>query len=62
MVCMSVLFTPCLSHPGSQDPRTSWNASGISVYWRAHVHDLQLHSTEQQQWMEPAMKIIDEDR
>ena len=41
---MYVSFTPRLSHPGSRDLCTSWNALCIPVYWRAHVRDLQLHS------------------
>ena len=27
-------------------PCTPWDSPCIPVYWRAHVHDLQLHSTE----------------
>ena len=50
-VCMYVSiylsFTPRLSHPGSRDPCTSWNAPCSPVYWRAHVRDF-MHSTEQQ--------------
>ena len=34
----------------------------FSVYWHAYVHDLQLHSTEQQGLLVSAVKIIDEDR
>ena len=50
MIFMSVSFTLHLSHPGSWDLCTPWNPPCISVYWHAHVHDLQLHSTEQQGW------------
>ena len=51
MLCMLVFiyvsFTPPLSHHGSQDPCPPRNATCIPVYWRAYMHDLQLHSTEQ---------------
>ena len=37
-----VSFTSCLSHLGSQDSCAPWDALCISVYWHAHVRDLQL--------------------
>ena len=37
-----VSFTSCLSHLGSWDSCTPWNASCILVYLHAYVHDLQL--------------------
>ena len=40
------IIYPHLSHPGSRDPCTPWNAPCISVYWLAHVHDLQLHALD----------------
>ena len=50
MVCIYlyqyVSFTPHLSHPGSRDLCKPWNAPCISVYWLAHVHDLQLHALD----------------
>ena len=47
LVSIYVSFTPPLSHHGSRDPCTPRNATCIPVYWRAHMRDLQLHSTEQ---------------
>ena len=44
---MSVsLITPCLSHHGSQDPCTPWNAPCILVYRCTHMRDLQLHALD----------------
>ena len=43
---MSVSFTLRLSHPGSWGPCTPWNTPCISVYWHAHMHDLQLHALD----------------
>ena len=43
---INVSFTLRLSHHGSQDQCTPWNAQC------AHMHGLQLHSTEQQGWLE----------
>ena len=45
-VSIYVSFTPHLSHLGSWDSCTPWNASCIPVHWHAHVHELQLHSTQ----------------
>ena len=60
-VSMSVSFTPRSSHPaGSRDPCSPWNTLYISVYWRAHMRDLQLHSMEQQElwtYSLPAVRI-----
>ena len=42
-VCVTIIH-PRLSHPDSQDPCTLWNVLCITVYWRAHVCDLQLHA------------------
>ena len=47
LVSIYVSFTSPLLHHGSWDPCTPQNATCIPVYWRAHMHDLQLHSTEQ---------------
>ena len=41
-----VLFTPCFSHPGSQDLCKPWNAQCISVYRHTHVCGLQLHALD----------------
>ena len=43
---MSVSFTPCLSHPSSQDLCTPWNTPCTPVYRRTHVRDLQLHALD----------------
>ena len=54
MVSMSV-YLPiylCIIYPAFATPWLPWNAPCILVYWHAHVHDLQLHSTEQQGWLE----------
>ena len=62
-LCTYVSFAPRLSHPGSQDPCTPWNAPCIPVYWCALVRDLQLHLTEHQGRLEllvSAMKIIND--
>ena len=60
IVCIYLSVTPCLLHPGSRGQCTPWNAPCIPVCWHAHMCDLQLHSTEQQGWLEllvSAMKI-----
>ena len=46
MVSMYVSFTPCLSHPGSWDQCTPWNAPCILVYRRTHMRDLQLQALD----------------
>ena len=65
MLCL-YHFYPAFSHTGSWDPCMPWKPRCISVYWHAHVRDLQLlHSTEQQgrlELLESAVKIIDENR
>ena len=45
-IYVSFTCTPHLSHPGSRDPCTPWNASCIPVHWHAHVRELQLHLTQ----------------
>ena len=55
-----VSFTPRLSHSGSWDPCTPWNALCIPVYWRALMYDLQQQG--QLKLLVSAVKIINEDR
>ena len=58
-------FTPCLSHPGPRDPRTSWSALCIPVYWCSHVCGLQLLALNwtargRHELLVSAVKIIDD--
>ena len=40
------IIYPRLLHPVSRDSCMPWNAPCIPVYWRTHVHDLQLHALD----------------